>query len=331
MLHEKILIKSVDLAETKDIYAADLDSVLIAHLKKYEGHCSDGMLILRIVRILARGSVVMCTNLNNGYAQCDVKFLAEGILLLPREVLHRCRIIEIHNSIIIASHKYAGIKIDRDDKQVINKILQVGQEIPVIIERACYTINQPNISVVARPYVPIPDRDVIYAVNGMYQFSAEEIEKLEFLFNIISKNEELVKRASAANAKQFDFFRNIMFPYQQRRYQPNKKDIEIPCDQNLVKNLVKHMKDNSALYIYYPATDDRVNKRFFLIDAPDDKNTRILKTNLYSAMYHIYSSYCMYIQTLHEFIETYRAVDDVKKLGQYWNVCMELKKKNDLI
>ncbi len=324
MIITKILMTSIDLLDPNDIFQADLDALILRKLnERYSKKCYQSILILNVERILKRSTAKITDNRLDAGASVDVQFEVKGVVLASGEILHGCVVSEIRDDIITAEHEYAGIKLKADPSGQMIKILQLGQKIPVVVHNVRYTINEHHISVLGAPYAPSPDNVIIYNnIDNAEGLSAEETSKLEYMMQIIEKEEEQHK--SHADQKQYQFFKDILYSYKTKQKPELNKAL---ASFKPVKLELKELLELKSGCIVYPNTDERINKRLFIsntIMQPDNVNI-VINNSLYNILMDVLTKYLYYMQALRGFMEVYPTTDDAKKVMSYWTLCRKLQ------
>jgi hypothetical protein len=321
MLIKKIQETSIDLMSPQEIYHHDMDSLLMQKLSaRYTGRCFQSIYILSIVRIIRRSSIRMTITRLDGSASVDVQYEVEGLVLNPGDVLHGCKIIEIHNNAITAEHKYVGIKLQKNVTNKISQILQVGQTIPVIVQKVRYIPNQKNISMIATPYAPTINEDPIYRIKSALK--PEEVEKLGMFTDQI--DEELKLHGGIKNEKAYMFFQDLMYPYKNNiKYE--RTHIAEQMGMKPVALDLKSLIGITGGIVSMPSEDHLSNKRIFY-----SKTTKVpeelqsVDIDMYPVAANYLNRYLSYLQTLRGFVETYTG-DSIKQMLAYWRLCKAVK------
>jgi hypothetical protein len=327
MIINKVLETTIDLLDPNDIYASNIDNLLMKKLDiRYKNKCYQSILILEIMKIIRRSTIKMVDNRLDGGAYIDVQFEVKGIIFIQGEILHGCKIIEIHSNATIAEHEYAGIKLQKeinlklqkDIGDAIFKILQVGQKIPVIVQKIRYMPNQSSISMIAIPYLPTISTEVYYEINQ--GLNPSQTEQIGYILDCIKTEEELHK---TVNTKAYDFFKDILYPYKtNQKYEQSKKVSSlklIPVSLEL-----KNMLEIDHGIITYPSEDNKINKRLFWsknLDVDILKDQLVITSSVYPVLADICNKYLLYLQALRGFVETYPTTENMQELLVYWKLC----------
>lgn len=320
MLITKILTTSVDLLDPNDMYNADLDNVILRKLKdRYIKKCYQSMYILDITRLIRR-SLARITDVRlDAGASVDVQFEVSGVILNQGEVLHGCVVLEIRDDIITAEHEYAGIKLQKDPTGQIIRILQVGQKIPVVVHNVRYTVNESKISVLGSPYAPyVPDAFTYFNITE--SVNPDESEMLDVMLSKIQAEEDLHKQLQT-DAKQYEFFKDKLYPYKIRQKAELHKSLEAFKPVSLE---LKSMLEIDNGIVVYPHIDERINKRFFISDTLPP-NAVVINISAYGVFMDILTKYYLYLQALRGFIETYPTPKEAQELMSYWSMCKKLQ------
>jgi len=317
----KVLETSVDLFDPVDIYTPDIEAVLRRELeKRYKNRCYQSILILEISKLIRYSTVNMVDNRLDGAAYVDVQFEISGVIFVQGEILHNCKIIEIHTNAITAEHQYAGIKLQKDTGNVIFKILKTNQKIPVIVQKVRYMPNQKTVSMIATPYIPQIQDEVYYNITA--PLNPKETEQLNYIMNEIKSEEELHKKI--LKEKSYDFFKDILYPYKvNQKYEQSKKAMTYKLKP--VPLELKSMLEINSGIICYPSEDNKYNKRLFWNSSGDvsniDSKALIVDSDLYAVLAEISNKYLLYMQALRGFVETYPTAESVQELLIYWKLC----------
>lgn len=319
MIIERCLDTGVDLFDPNEIYTRDIDELLIKKLEhRYKNRCFQNMFITDIVKINERSEVIMSRTQLNGSAYIDVNFQVRGIVLQKDEILHGCEVFEIFENGIMARHATAVVKIDISQNTIASSVLKKGQKIPVLVNKVRYAPYHQQISVIGVVYMPYIPEQLMYRVNS--PLTPEETEKIAQALDHIESEEKTLD----TNAKTYDFFQDLMYPYKTTQkvermplYEHNKF---VPIKLN-IKDIVSL---NSGL-ISYPALDPRQNKRFLMSKQKHINSITIVETSMYSALSNILNQYLMYLTALKGFVLTYKNPDDMKSLLTYWKICKSAK------
>lgn len=336
MIITKVLQTSIDLFTDADIYSQDIESVLMRKLTdRYVNHCWQSMLITSIKKIVKHSDITMVDNRLDGAAYINVKFEAEGIILVQGEVLHGCKVIEAATTGIIVEHKYAGGLIYPDPRGQAVKLIQKDQVISIIVDKARYNVNQKQISIRGIPFIPLPPSDIYYQITNI--LSPEDTDKVDYLLNKL--NEEMKLHDSIKNEKSYEFFRDLMYPYKSlQKFKETKiGDSFKPVDIDLKAILELHggcliapsasSKQDTFLYhsksVPAPLLDIFVNQTS---DALISKQRSILiNSEMYPAISDIINRRILYLQALRGFVEQYDTQSKVVERMAYWRVCQSLK------
>lgn len=165
MLITKIIETSVDLFNPVEIYAADIDAVLVEKLTtRYVSHCYKSVLITKINKILKRSDINLISNRIDGAAQVDVQIEVEGHILISGEVLHGCRIIEVRPGMIVAEHPIAKIHV-RPGLPELDALIKMGAHFPISVREARYMVNSKAITVIGHIFHYQPPNTMLDAAG----------------------------------------------------------------------------------------------------------------------------------------------------------------------
>jgi hypothetical protein len=317
MIIKKVQQTSIDLMTPDEIFHPDIDSLIMQKLSaRYSGRCFQSIYILSIVKIIRISDIRMTITRLDGSASVDVEYEVEGLILNPGDVLHGCKIIEIHNNAITAEHMYVGIKLQKNVTNKISQILQVGQIIPVIVQKVRYIPNQKNISMIATPYVPTTNEDPIYRIKSA--LTPNEVDKLGMFADQIDA--ELKLHDSIKHGKSYIFFQDLMYPYKNKRT-PFAEDMGMKPVALDLKSLI----DIASGIVIMSSADHLSNRRVFW-----SKHTNVtdelqsVDIDMYPVSANYLNRYLSYLQTLRGFVETYTG-DSIKQMIAYWRLCKAAK------
>lgn len=327
MLIKKTLETTLDLFQHDDIYCLDVEAMLIKKLtEKYANRCFKSMLILKILKILKKSSIHFEDNRLDGGAHIDVTFEAEGEVYTRGEVIHGCRIIEIQGNIIAAENKYAGIKLIHNDQNTIPilKVLEVDHVIPIVVQRVAYNMYKSKISISGTPYIPIFTPVIWFDIQE--GLTPDQTEKITKYLEIIATEEEEHKKIS--KEKRYELFKNIMYPFKTLQQIDKRKDFTILSMKPISidtdpKKFLSSVLDIESGIITYPCEDHRLNHRFFYSNKKlSEENTKSsIKATMFQVLSDILVNYSLYLRCLRGFVETYKDLDDAKKLASYLSIC----------
>lgn len=313
----------VDLTNPSDIYRHDVETMLLQKLNtRYQKRCYLSMYVLEVLRIVHKSLIKMVTNRLDGGAQLSVQFEVSGFIINEGDILHNCKIIEIHTNAITAEHEYVGIKLQKDPNNKISQVLKIGQIIPVVVGHVRYIPNKPKVSMVASPYIPTISEVTYYNITA--GLSPEQSEKLGMFIDMIAKEEKLHTDA-IKSSKKYQFFQDLMYPYKvNHKYE--KSSIAEQLGMKAVPLDLKNMLVISNGVIVQPDEDNVSNKRFFhtkKTTAPD--NLFAVNIELFPVCATYFKRYLIYLTTLRGFVETYKSQDVMKDLMIYWRLCKSSK------
>lgn len=328
MFITKKLDTTVDLINPSDIYSPDISSVIVYELEqRYVGKCYRSVFILGINKILRRGPIIIRKNELDGCAYVDVQFLADCFILVQGEVLHGCNIAEIYSNAIIATNKYANIKLKKNKKNPAVDILSVGDKIPIVVEKVRYIPCQNSVSVMGTPYLPRAEPTTFWRIaRGM---SNKEKNEIKTLLDTIEDEDKLHKDISKGKA--YKFFSSLMYPYKvDQKTDKSKwvkslkmKSVKLEDSLELSKAIVcypdgKHKSDR----VFYK-TDDKFGDK--LSNKLNDKLDYVVDVDAFPYVADMCNRYLLHMQALRGFVETYTDMKDINKLMTYWRVCKSAK------
>lgn len=317
MIIKKVLETSIDLTDPVEIYNHDINPMIIKKLTtRYKNRCFQSIYVLSIVKIIRRSSIKMTTARLDGSASIDIQFEVEGIVLIEGNILHGCKVIEIHTNAITAEHKYVGIKLQRDSSNKISQILQIGQVIPVIVKKVRYIPNQSKISMIASPYVPSITDPVVYKISS--GLSMEETEKLGMFIDQIADE---LKLHTDTETKRYAFFKDLMYPYKVNMKYESSHQAESLGFKPVELNLTNLTKISHGL-LTYPSEDNRSNNRMFWSKKTSvPGGIMVVNADMFPVVASYLNQYLTYLMALRGFVETYKTDESIKGLIAYWRMC----------
>jgi len=318
----KTIDTTIDLLDPVEIYQHDVNSLVLKKLnERYVKKCYQSILITEIISIIRLSPIMMSDNRLDGSAYVDVQFEVGGVIFIEGEVLHNCKIIEIHSNAITAEHEYAGIKLRKNANDVLSKILTVGQHIPVVIEKFKYTPAQSSISMIGSPFIPMAnDKQIIYYITSA--MTEEDKEKMELLFNFIDKEEKL--HPAITKQKQYAFFQDLLYPYKvNQKFEQNALVKKYNFQQVPIE--LKNMINMKNMYVVYSDKIPKQNKIFFTTEQKVNIELDIIEIDAFPLFASICNEYLLYLQALRGFVETYDTVSKLQALTTYWKICKNAK------
>jgi hypothetical protein len=332
MLITKQIQTSIDLLLPNEIYALDLDQLLMDKLTaRFVGKCQYSMLILKVKSILKKSSRRLVDNRLDGGAYVDVCCELEGQVFVQGEVL-ACKIVETMNNAITAEHDYAGIKLQKDSSDPkgksaqILKILTKGQIVPVVVQYARYNLNKNKASIIAIPFIPNHTPYVLFNITS--GLTPIETEKISYILDLISKEEDLHKVIS--KEKRYELFKTIMYPFknlqkiEQSKEFSSWKMVEQSFDVKLgIDKLLEQFLSINNGYIAYPDEDHKLNRRYFHTDTEVKSDRLMINSPLFAVLSDTLYKYLLYLSSLRTFVETYSTLEKVGTLAVYLQICKE--------
>jgi hypothetical protein len=310
MIVTKILETTIDLFDSKDIYTADVEAMLIKMLEnRYKNKCFKSILILDIHKIIRYSDIKLVDNRLDGAAFINVQFEVKGVILVKGEILTDCKVTEIITTGIIVEHKYAGGLIIPGQKNQIYNIIKKGQKIPIIISDVRYNIGQTEISIRGIPFTPQHIKNIYYNIDyGLYE---DEDVKLKQLID--DYNNELKLHDEIKN-KSYEFFKELLYPY--KTYNKIKAE-NINIDFKTLSNI------NSGI-VAYLSEEEKSDSFIYKIDKINDSK-EVINSSLYPALIDIINRRIMYLQNLRELVKYYNTKEKIQENMKYWQVCQMFK------
>jgi len=322
MIITKNFQTTIDLDNSNDIYNINKDKIILDKLnERYKNICFQSALILEIVKIIRTSSIRMLDNKMDGGASIDIMFEAKCLILNISEVLCGVQIFKITNNMITANHENVSIIIKKNNNK-INKVLQVGQNIPVIILGIKYNIGNNKISASAYPLSPeLLIHESIY-FNITEKINEGEKEKLYLIINNIN---EIKNEIKTYDKQIISLFETLLYPYKKKidiNKKYNKKYNEIS-----LLNVEKLLELNSG-YIFYSSEYDKVEEKLLYINQEYEEKTNennIVYNKAFNVISYILNDYLYYLLSLKELIKEYNSIEKIKTISNYWKIYNENK------
>jgi len=242
MLLDKLLTTTVELLNPDEIYAKNIDEIVMNILKdRYEGQCFGGSYIKSIDKIVRKSSRRMSTIKLDGSCSMDVIFKATVIYFFKNELIFGVKITKnkTRDGSIIGLTDCASIIIKHD------KILSYFGDkyiIPCIIDDAKYGIFK-SVSVVANAFKPKEKEIMFYIVN-------EKNEKINISDSLENVSKQILdKFNNIKNNKQLtntiDIFSDLLYVFkEQKKFSLNSHEFKI---MKLTKDEFERV--NQGIYI----------------------------------------------------------------------------------
>ncbi len=156
----KLLCDTLKINNPIDFIVSNQDNNEIISMleKKFVRKCYMSALILRILRIVRKGSIQVNQSCigdqyaNPVYGTIDVEFEIEALVLNPQEILTGC-IVRNNNDYngIYCDTQYAGIYLIENK---LHESLQVGQIVSIVVQDSVYEVFHEKIAVQAVLFIP---------------------------------------------------------------------------------------------------------------------------------------------------------------------------------
>lgn len=316
MIIEKVLETSVDLFSPKDIYALDINTVLIDKLSnRYNNKCFSNMLILSVKKIIRYSDRIMTDNRLDGSSSVNVQFIVEGIVLHKGEVIQGCKIKRITNMGVFIENDHILGKISLDPKNKLINILKVDQYVPVIIEIARYNVGKSQILVDCRLYSPIIFEETQHYISDI--MSIEDSDKLSSLLEelkVVSEKSNILA-TNKASEKSYNFFKEIVYPYKDE----NRQILNAKHFKSVDASMDSLLKINKGVIT---GTNFHTDNFIWL---SNEENSYNVISSAYTALSSIIMQKIQYINTLNSFVEYYDTPEKTQPLLVYWKICLEYK------
>lgn len=360
MIITKNLECILTITDTNVLFSKNLNNELINILNdKYQNKCFSSCYVININKITRRSYMNCNENLDSNF-NISIQFEANVLIYQTNEIIHDCVIIKKEqNGIIHAKSKYCGIQININQNL---SIYEIGNKIPVIVKMLRYNINQPEISVLAIPFIPVKYDIIIY--NTVNDLSDKSHNMLLQLNDKVSELDSLIKKLNKSDKKIYDFFKDLLLDNKlknknllEKRINNNsdldKNNIEIikkydVIELDLLLNELKTQKNkNYILFKSYNSfdinycnviKDKQVVENLFIEDDSDYKNNKLDKnindSNILIVNESIENILELYMyenirnkQCLLNFVNNYPNLNDVQKLKNIWKLYLLLKNR----
>ncbi len=317
MLITKTLQTSIDLYSANEIYTPNKSDLIMQKLReRYKLVCYQSMIITDVLRIHRISSIYLADNTLDGRAFVNVEFEVQGYVYQQGEVIHGCKIAEINTDMIIATNQFAVVNLQKEPTGRVSSILKVGQQIPIVVKTAKYTINKSSASILAIPYIPLVYKNNYYNITE--GFSGEEKEKINGLYLQITEEEK--RHAPFERDGRYKIFQDMLYAYSSNQKFEHSKKAD---DLNLKPHNFEKLLEIRSGIIVYPDEDPKSSKRFFHGEVVKLNNV-YLDASIYMVANEILNKYLMYLQALRGFMETYSDLNEIKNLLEIWRGCKKL-------
>ncbi len=314
---EKILEVRLDINDANNMFVQDYDKVFLEILKqKYKKRCYKSMLIIDIIKIIKRSKIYCKSKTLDGTLYVDIQFLASGIVYEQEEIIHKCKIIQIHsNGVMHAKSEYAAIQIANIDGM---NIFKENEEIPVVVNRVKYNIFEDEITVLAFPLIPLKKKIILYkSINTSQSLNDIDEESNKILHEISELLKEMDKYKKDYK-ESYEFFINLLYP--------TKKPMNIKTEKKKIDaELFKKMEGKIITNSYSYLLDDFI----YILDEKSYKSIipdiQIIEVPFNELILRILYDYKKNIIMLKDFILTYNTKDKIKDNSHIWSVFNMLK------
>lgn len=328
MIVKKIIETSIDLLLPSEIYSTNIDALIMEKLKKrYLNICYQSILITKIVEVIQRSAVRIVNNRLDAGAFVDVRFKAEGIIYLEKEIINGCKVSEIRGKNIILEHKYATIMIQDTNNKNIYQTLNINQIVPIMVGKCKYSISQKNMTITGALYTPQLRPNIVFIINnGMEPY---ELQKFKIVLQEIEEKEKQLDLLK--DRKLFEYFQNLLYPFKvNQKYEQSDKAKKYQLQP--IGITVEDLSELQSGVIVFPCEDHFKHRRIFYTKKMQDLDQLgdlVINNGLYYILTQYLSKYINYIDALTEFLLIYDSdkgpTDAYKALKTYWGLCENLK------
>ena len=328
MIVKKIIETSIDLLLPSEIYSTDVDQLILEKLKKrYLNICYQSILITKIVEVIQRSAVRIVNNRLDGGAFVDVRFKAEGIIYLEKEIINGCKVSEIRGKNIILEHKYATIMIQDLNNKNIYQTLNINHIVPIIVSKCKYSLSQKNMTITGALYTPQVRQNIVFIINN--GLDAYELQKFKIVTQEIEAKEKQLDLLK--DRKLFDYFQNLLYPFKvNQKYE--QSDMAKKYQLQPINVTVDAMNTLNSGAIIFPCEDHFKHRRVFYTKKTQDLDQlgdMVISNGLYYILTQYLSKYINYLDPLIEFLLIYDSdkgpTEAYKALKTYWGLCENLK------
>jgi hypothetical protein len=317
MIITKNFQTTINLNDSNEIYSINKDNIILQKLnERYKDTCFQSALILEIIKIIRQSSIRMMDNKMDGGASIDVMFEAKCLILNIGEIVCGVQIFKITNNMITATHNNIAIIIKKNNNK-INKVLQIGQNIPVLVSGVKYNIGNNKISISAYPLSP-----ELLINNKIYFNIIDKIDETERekLYNIINEINKIKDEINNFDIQIISLFKTLLYPYK-KKVEINKKYNEIS-----IFNLEKLLEIKSGC-IFYTTEYDKSEEKILYINEEheEENNSNIIYNKSYNIISYILNEFLYYFIGLKELTKEYNSIEKIKSINNYWKIYNENK------
>lgn len=334
MIIKKYIETYVDIADPNDMYAANRDEMLIQKLTdKFVGVCYNSCYILNINKLIRRSYLYMKDTLE-GDSQLSVLFEVDALIYAKGEVINGCTIVKKEpNGIVHAKSQYAGIQINITRNL---DIFKEGDVVPIIVKRVRYNINQPEVTVLATPFIPPNDNVVYYKPTG--KLDDNQSKDIDKILKQIGDAKKMLSSQTSTNKKIIKFFINLIALKKQKQPKilqkisihdvkkwsvinegalvleqgDNPHVLQVQIGDSSMSKLVSSSVGNSA---------EEKSESFPSVD-----ESLIVEETIYNICTIFLLNHLQYLQTIQGFLKQYPTFAAVQKNKSIWKLYNMLKK-----
>jgi len=261
-------------------------------------------LILDIIEIVRHSNLIFSRQKQDSSAVCSVQFNVKCIVYKKHELIYDCKVQVVDkDGHFICKNEHAAIYIKA------NKALQSlyqGDSIIAITGAVKYTMFQPNISINAYPFAPIPNETP--GTSGMV-FNTT-VEHSNAINTLMAEYETCKKRNSEIDKKVHSFFVELLYPY---------KTIHTFKKIKLITEL------KGDITISLPHKMPLNNGAMVVVATPSKKKLQTVTDSYENVIGSIMQKYIDYENTMYELCIRYNTMEKINQSKKLWNIYTNAK------
>lgn len=321
MITYKIIEVALDIDDPISTYANANTNILRKLQSKYENRCYAGCYIMKVLNIVKQSECVIMQNTESCDGSINVQFRAQVIELLIGEVLHKNLVIKkaTEQKLLIGINDICALNIGIND---MFASINVGQIIPVVIQKSLYAIGNDRITAYAIPY--IPSVTTIAYNFASAQITKEDMATLKDIKSLIADEYELFEEL---NKTSLDFFTTLLYPYK-------VKSNKLFNDKKVNVLKLDDIKEGMTLGILARPAEMNSNDKSVYSFNYEDLNVLsdtykleiINITNVGKGLNAIWLDYYQRINMMRGFVQTYDKTSDKDAHVNLWKIYNNNKK-----
>ncbi len=215
MLFEKIIQTKLDIAapEAYCMGYPTYDDMYMAKLKNtFEKVCYRGCFVHEIRRIVRYSNIVCRSQDISGEFSVNIIFIALVEVIEPGTVVHGCKIDSIEEDTLYSKSEHLAISIHNNVKA---NIFNIGDEIPIIVNRSSYMVNKRVITLIAIPFQPVERKVICYEPTDDAATVDEGL--IAVVFEETKAIEARISEIKRGNPKVYEYFVKLLYPFKEVR------------------------------------------------------------------------------------------------------------------